>query len=76
MQLALHLGAMIYEHVRVSEKTDKRKARAISAYLAPKVAALREVIVKEFTSELLEVRKGKVESIPMSEDRDDGTLRA
>jgi len=76
MQLALHLGAMIYEHVRVSEKTDKRKARAISAYLAPKVAALREVIVKEFTSELLEVRKGKVESIPMSEDRDDGTLPA
>lgn len=61
--LSLHLGALMYEHTRVSTKEERNLARRINEYLGPKIAPLRKALLEEFKSELLEVRLGSVTAI-------------
>jgi hypothetical protein len=71
MLLALYLGANVIQHVRASDREDRKRARAIAIYLAPKTEMLRKQIVEEFKSELLEIRKGRIESLPPEFDHGD-----
>lgn len=61
---AVHLGCYLIQNIRVSTKGDKRIAENICKLIAPKITHLRDKFIKEFSSELVEVRKGKVEALP------------
>ncbi len=63
MFLALHLGAYFYRELRTLEKAVRRKLNVILKYLDPKVKSLRVQLRSEVTSELLEIRKGKIKAI-------------
>ena len=62
--LSLHLGSILYEHTRVSTRSEKVVAQQIQRYLKPKVDVLRDALLKEFKSEILELRRGKIEALP------------
>jgi len=61
--LAIHLGVLMVASERVTKKENKEIAVRISTDLAPRIALHRRQLVKEFNSELLEVRKGQIEAI-------------
>ena len=67
--LSLHLGLMLYENTRVTSKEKKQLAREIISFLAPKVQPLIGLVLKEFKSQILELRKGKIEAL--TDPRDD-----
>ncbi len=58
--LAIHLGCVMFEKIRVTSKAQKDVASQISQNLADKIDHLRKQLLKEFESELLEVRKGSI----------------
>lgn len=61
--LALHLGCYLASEYRVATKEEKRWAKRISDRLAPEITQLREEVLRELTSELLEVQKGQVKAL-------------
>ena len=64
--VSFSFGSYLYERIKVADKPSKRLAREIRNYLEPKVAPLREVIMKEVVSELIELRNGEVKVLPDS----------
>lgn len=61
--LSLYMGALLYEHTRVSTKEERTSARRIHNYLQPKVVGLRKALLDEFNSELVELRLGSITAI-------------
>jgi hypothetical protein len=61
--LALHLGCYFTEQLRITSARDKKLARQISDRLGGDISALREQLLKELRTELLEIRRGKVNAI-------------
>jgi hypothetical protein len=61
--LAIHLGCVMFEKIRVTSKAQKEIASHISQNLADKIEHLRKELLKEFETELLEVRKGAITAI-------------
>lgn len=61
--LAIHLGCFIIAKLRVVSKEQRRIAGRISESLSYSVRLYRPQIMREFKSELLEVRKGEVKAL-------------
>ena len=64
--LALHLGCFLIENLRVSTKEEKKIAKRICDRIAPLVQDLRLQVINEFKTELIEVRKKKIEPLQIS----------
>jgi GTPase SAR1 family protein len=69
--ISFSFGSYLYERVKVTSKPSKRAAREIRNYLEPKVAPLRDAIMKEVVSELIELRNGEVKVLPDATKPDD-----
>jgi hypothetical protein len=67
------MGALLHEFTKVASKQDKRIAGEIVTHLSPKIAPLREEILKEFKSELVELRKGELKALPDTRDLENNT---
>lgn len=61
--LAIHLGCHLVNVLRVSSPHQKKIALRIISKLESKIRVLRSQLLKEFESELLEVRQGKIKAI-------------
>ena len=61
--LALYLGAMYVQHIHVVSKEQKMQANEIIRVLEPKIAFLKQTVVKELRSMLLEVQHGVVTNV-------------
>jgi len=72
--LAIHLGAVLVQHVRISSKQQSEAAKRICERLSAHVIHLRQQLLNEMSSELLEVRRGTVKVI--GPDRSPGDTQA
>jgi hypothetical protein len=66
--LAIHLSCFITSNLRVVSKEHKKIAERIISFLDKKIMPLRKQLVKEYTSELLEIRKGELKAIENGDD--------
>lgn len=58
--LAIHLGCFLIQHTRAANKEQRKIAARISDELVEHVLPLRSKLLREVTSELLEVRRGQI----------------
>jgi len=58
--LALHLGCFFVENLRISTKDQRDTAKRICNKISPRIGRLRSQLLDELTSELLEIRRDKV----------------
>jgi len=65
--LALHLGCFLIQHLKVSSTNDKKTAERICNRVAPLIAHLRDAVLREVSSMLIEVRSGKLTALPVPE---------
>jgi hypothetical protein len=68
--LALHLGCFLIAELRVTSHEERKLAKRMCEFIGPKVSHLRQQVLGEFKSMLLEVRRGKIEALPSSKDLD------
>lgn len=70
----LYLGCLLIRELRATSRLDKEGADRVVRMLSPYVEGLREKMLKEVTSELLELRGGMIKPVDGSDDteRDDG----
>lgn len=61
--LAIHIGCFMAHKVRQLQKDEKKSARRICESLEKQIQPMRVQLNKEFGSQLLEVRKGRVEVV-------------
>lgn len=61
--LAIHLGCFLTEEVRALGTDEKQDAHEVCKNLERKIELLREQLMKEFGSQLLEVRSGEIKAI-------------
>jgi len=61
--LAIHLGCYLMEKVRSVSKNNKSIAMGICKQLSDVIASNRLQLLQEFSSQILEVRRGKIEAI-------------
>jgi hypothetical protein len=73
--LALHLGCFLIAHLRITSKEDRKIAKRICDTLAPKTGYLRKQVLDEMKSMLLEVRRGKIEALPLPQWEDEKPKR-
>ena len=65
MYLAISVGCTFIEHLRISDKAEKRGAQEIARKLGPIVKAMLPQFFKELKTHLLEIRQGKIHQIEM-----------
>jgi hypothetical protein len=72
--LALSLGCFLVAHMKIAAPEQRNAAERIAGVLAERVSKIRDSYLKEFKTELLELRQGKVVSLdyPKREKSDDG----
>lgn len=68
LYLGIHLSAFLFYHVRVTSKDERHLALTICDQVQRHLPELRKQLLKEFTSELLEVRKGEVKALPIPQN--------
>lgn len=61
--LALHLGCILIEHLKVTTTEQKDIAKRICKHIAPKIEVLRKELLGELSSELLEIQQGKLKAL-------------
>lgn len=61
--LAIHLGCFLVSNLRVTTKEEKKISENIMHLLDERIKGLREQLLSEFKSELLEIRMGSVVAI-------------
>ena len=61
--LAIHLGCFLISHLRISTKEQKEIAERLMNKLNPFIQHLRDQLLKEVHTELLEIQKGEVKQI-------------
>lgn len=61
--LGLHLGAFLTQRQRVTTAAERKWAREICTSLEERIADLREQLISEFKSELLELQQGKIKAL-------------
>lgn len=66
--LGIHLGCSLIQHTRVTNKHDKALAQKICERIDESIASLRQKVIEEFKSELLEIRKDKLLPLEKSEN--------
>src|SRR5207244_10015791 len=70
--LGLHLGAFLMNWQRVATPDERKFARKICDKLDDKISDLREQLIEEFKSELLEIQQGRIKALSRSEERSVG----
>jgi hypothetical protein len=68
--LSLHLGCFLIAELRVTSDEERKVAKRMCEFIGPKVSHLRQQVLDEFKSMLLEVRQGKIEALPSSKRLD------
>jgi len=63
--LAIHLGCVMIEHLRVARANQRNVAARVSHALSDKIAHLRKQLLDEVNSELLEIRQGRVQPLEL-----------
>ena len=63
LYLPIHLGCYLVLQIRVTSKEEKELAESIVKMLGGKTASLRNILKQEWKSEMLEIRKGKIEEL-------------
>lgn len=61
--LAIHLSCFIIINLKIVSKEKKKTAEKILSYLDKRIFPLREQLLNEYTSELLELRNGQIKAI-------------
>lgn len=61
--LAIHLGCVLIQQVRVSSTDQKKSAKRICDCIAEDVSHLARLVFDEFRTEMLEIRRGEVTAI-------------
>ncbi len=61
--LGLHLGALLIQHIRVITHAERETAKRICDSVAGHLPDLRQQLLDEFKSELLEIHKSKLEAL-------------
>ncbi len=62
--LAIFLGCFLIQNLRISTSDEKKAASRIIRLLETRVHALRQEIMQEFNSLLLEMRQGAIKALP------------
>lgn len=65
--LAIHLGCVLIQHIRVSTDHQKKSAARICERLAGETTGLRQQVYEEFKTYLIELRRGEITGIPEDE---------
>lgn len=66
LMLAIHLGCFQLSELRATAADDREVANRIMQKLAPRIEGARGELLREFETELVEIRKGRVERIAAS----------
>jgi len=61
--LGIHLGCYLTQHLRMATREEKEMAQRISRMVADQVEGLRQQVLEEFKSELLEIQRGHVSAL-------------
>jgi hypothetical protein len=62
---AVYLGSVIIQNLRITSRENKAIASRISAGLLEGIRGFREQLLSEFKTELLEMRKGRIEALTL-----------
>ncbi len=62
---AIYLGCVIIQNLRITSRENKKIAAKISTGLIENVKGFREQLLAEFKTELLEMRKGRIEALEL-----------
>jgi hypothetical protein len=65
LMVAIHLGCILIAHLKITTKQEKKIAQQILSSIGHQIAFLREEIIAEWKTELLELRKGHLKAIEM-----------
>lgn len=66
--LGIHLGCFLLQHTRVATKKEKDSANRICERVAKSISDLRNKLMVEFKSELLELRKDSIKALEPPRD--------
>ena len=61
--LGIHLGCFLWQHTRVCTKKERESANRICRHVAENIGGLRKMLLQEFKSELLEIRKDSIKAL-------------
>ena len=61
--LGIHLGCFLWQHTRVCTKKERESAIRICQHMAKNIGGLRKMLLQEFRSELLEIRKDSIKAL-------------
>ncbi len=61
--LALHLGCFLHSNLKVATHEHKAITKRMCESIAPRIKTIREKLLDEYTSELLEVQQGKLRAL-------------
>jgi hypothetical protein len=67
--LGIHLGCFLLQHTRVSTKKESDSANRICEHVAKSISELRNKLIAEFRSELLELRKDSIKALESPRDK-------
>lgn len=66
----LYLGCLLIRELRATSQLDRERADRVVTMLGPYVGGLRDQMLKELASELLEVRGGMIKPVDASDSND------
>jgi hypothetical protein len=62
--LGIHLGSFLAKNIRSTDKVNREWAKKIMDEVSPQVGPIRGQFLKEFKSQLVELRKGEIKELP------------
>jgi len=68
LTLAIHLGCFLITHLKIASHEDKKMAHTILRSIGREIGSLREQLIGEWKSELLEMRGGQVKAIDLPQN--------
>lgn len=66
--LALHVGFMYMKHLRVANEEEKSVAEKMISIIQPRITGLRQELLKEIKTEIVELQQGKIQAIEEPEN--------
>ena len=74
LMVAIHLGCFLITHIKITSKPEKVIAAEILESIGKEIAFLREQILLEWKTELIEFRKGQLKAIELPTSEEDNDL--
>lgn len=69
LMLAIHLGCYLIANLKITTKEEKRIAERILKAIGHQVAGLRQQVIAEWKTELLEIRQGQLKAIEIPKSK-------